>query len=79
MRISLPAVLALLVVNDVVLVVLLDASVPTWGLVLGAAIALSAPIIALAGATTEDTSPASRADLEAELRELRERVAELED
>ncbi|MFC3478052.1 hypothetical protein [Halobacterium litoreum] len=78
MRTSLPAVLALLVVNDVVLVVLLDANVPTWGLVLGAAVGLSAPIVALAGVATEDTGPASRADLQAELRDLRERVEELE-
>ncbi|MFB6071787.1 MAG: hypothetical protein ABEJ88_02360 [Halobacterium sp.] len=77
MRTSLSTVLALLVVNDAVLVVLLDAPVPAWGLALGGALVLTAPVAAVAGLTSEDNSPASNADLEAEVRELRERVDEL--
>ncbi|CAM2917785.1 hypothetical protein HASA104033_08080 [Halobacterium salinarum] len=49
-----------------------------WGLVLGAATALTAPLTALAGVTAADTSPPSPADLHDGLRERRGRVDELE-
>lgn len=86
MRTSLPTVLAVLLLNDVLLVVALDAAVSAWGVVLGAALALTTALAAVVERTTEDSYPPSRAALDESVRETRadltrleNRVDELED
>jgi|GEM_PF-1497933 len=75
---TLPVVLAVVLVNDAVLLVALDVSVPAWLGVLGAALALTALVAVAVGAGVErDPSPAEDAGREIEA--LRERVAALED
>jgi hypothetical protein len=74
---TLPVVLAVVLVNDAVLLLALDVAVPAWLVVLGGALALTVPILVAVGATVEDES-ASRADRRRELERLRERVEALE-
>jgi hypothetical protein len=70
---TLPVVLAVVLVNDAVLLLALDVAVPTWLVVLGAALALTVPILVAVGATVENEAP-SRAELQREVEQLRERV-----
>ncbi|MCD2203287.1 hypothetical protein [Halobacterium sp. KA-6] len=70
---TLPVVLAVVLVNDAVLLLALDVSVPTWLVVLGAALALTVPILVAVGATVENEAP-SRAELQRDVEQLRERV-----
>ncbi|UHH25253.1 hypothetical protein [Halobacterium noricense] len=74
---TLPVVLAVVLVNDAVLLLALDVAVPTWLVVLGAAFALTVPILVAVSATVERES-ASNAELQHEIEGLRERVAALE-
>ena len=75
---TLPVVLAVVLVNDALLLLALGVAVPTWLAVLGAALALTVPILVAVGATVERES-ASNAELQREIEELSERVAALED
>ncbi len=70
---TLPVVLAVVLVNDAVLLLALDVAVPTWLVVLGAALALTVPRLVAVGATVENEAP-SRAELQREVEQLRERV-----
>ncbi|MCD2200177.1 hypothetical protein LPA44_09725 [Halobacterium sp. KA-4] len=70
---TLPVVLAVVLVNDAVLLLALDVAVPTWLVVLGAALALTVPILVAVGATVENEAP-SRAELQRDVEQLRERV-----
>lgn len=70
---TLPVVLAIVLVNDAVLLLALDVAVPTWLVVLGAALALTVLILVAVGATVENEVP-SRTELQREVEQLRERV-----
>ncbi len=73
---TLPVLVAVLAANDVLLLWLLDASVPESLLLLGATFLLVLPA-ALVASAVGDTAP-SRTELHRELEALRERVDELE-
>ncbi|MCG1001868.1 MULTISPECIES: hypothetical protein [Halobacterium] len=75
---TLPVVLAVVLVNDAVLLLALDVSVPTWLVVFGAALALTVPVAVAVGAGVDRETP-SRAELQREIQQLRERVATRED
>lgn len=76
MRVTLPTVLALLLVNDALLLFALGALPPGVGTVLVIAGVLLAPILAL---VARSRSREQRASVREEVASLRERVAELED
>ncbi|MFB6269517.1 MAG: hypothetical protein ABEH83_06210 [Halobacterium sp.] len=79
MRSTLPVVLAVVLVNDAVLLVALDVDVPAWLAVGGAAVALTGLFALVVTTTVDGDSPPSRAELQQEVAALRDRVAELED
>ncbi|MGB9964228.1 hypothetical protein [Halobacterium sp. CBA1126] len=70
---TLPVVLAVVLVNDAVLLLALDVAVPAWLVVLGGALALTALLLAVVSAGIDDGTP-SRAELQREVEALRERV-----
>lgn len=74
---TLPVVLAVVLVNDVVLLLALDVAVPPWLVVLGAALALTAPVLAAVRGTVGGGT-LSRAEQQREVERLRERVTALE-
>lgn len=74
---TLPVVLAVVFVNDALLVLALDITVPTWLLVLGAAVALALPVAAIVGASVERETP-TETERDESIQQLRQRVAALE-
>lgn len=75
---TLPLLLVALLVNDALLLVLLDASVPAWGFVVGGALALTALILAVVAVAVDKPDRRTVADLQADVEALRERVETLE-
>jgi hypothetical protein len=73
---TLPVVLAVVLVNDAVLLLALDVTIPSWLAVLGVAVALTVPILVVVGATVENEAP--RAGEQGDVEQLRERVSALE-
>ncbi|NIB98353.1 hypothetical protein [Halobacterium sp. R2-5] len=70
---TLPVVLAVVLVNDAVLLLALDVAVPAWLVVLGGALALAVPVLVAVGATVGETPP-SRAELQRQVEQLREQI-----
>jgi hypothetical protein len=76
---TLALVLTVVLLNDLALLVVLDAAVPTWGLVLGGVVALTLPILAVVTVAVDEPDQASVEDLQADLDALQQRVEQLED
>lgn len=76
---TLPTVLAVVLVNDAALLVFLDVTAPSWTIVLGGALVLTAAVVAIVSVGVDDPDEApSRRELEGEVEALRERVDALE-
>lgn len=75
---TLALVLTVVLLNDLALLVVLDASVPAWGLVLGGVVALTLPILAVVSVAVDEPDQPTVEDLQADVETLRERVDQLE-
>lgn len=76
---TLATVLAVVLVNDAVLLVLLDATPPGMTVVLGGTLVLAATVLAAVSVTGDDeASPPSRQELQENVEALCERVDQLE-
>jgi len=78
MRVTVTVLVALLAANDVLLLWLLDASVPESLLLLGATFLVVLPVALVASAAAGGDDAPSRTELGRELDALRERVDALE-
>lgn len=76
---TLPLVVSIVALNDVALVFLLDLAAPTWTLLLGGSVALTATVFGVLAVTVDDNAPPSRRELAEDLATLRERVDALEE
>jgi hypothetical protein len=75
---TLPTVLTVVLLNDVALLLVLDVTAPTWAVMLGGALLLSAAVFAIVSVAVEDDgTPPSRRELQEEVAALRERVDDL--
>jgi hypothetical protein len=75
---TLALVLTVVLLNDLALLVVLDASVPAWGLVLGGVAALTLPILAVVTVAVDEPEQPTIEDLQADVEALRERIEQLE-
>lgn len=75
---TLPLVLTALLVNDALLLLALDVTVPTWLVVVGVALAFTVAVLLAVGVGVEAEERPSNADLDADVASLRDRVATLE-
>jgi hypothetical protein len=76
---TLALVLTLVLLNDVALLVVFDATVPAWALVVGGVIALTLPLLAVVSVAVDEPDQPTVANLQADVEALRERVETLED
>lgn len=75
---TLPVVLAVVLVNDAVLLLALDVAVPVWLAVLGGAVGLTTLLgVVVTAAVGENDSPAA-SELRRDVERLRERVDDLD-
>lgn len=75
---TLPLVLAVVLVNDAVLLLALDVAVPAWLVVGGVALVLTVLLAVLVTASVDETKSPSSAELQRQVQALRERVDELD-
>lgn len=76
---TLALVLTVVLVNDLALLVVFDASVPAWGYVVGGVVALTLPVLAVVSVVVDEPDQPTVADLQADIESLRDRVDDLED